>query len=153
MINYTAGPASVTAAIRTAVIRTVVSSRAFVEKANLVDIVEAVEKGGAKLLWLEDVRASVTVLDKAAAALLWRRPLQRQDAAKPAVILFTSGSEGTPKAVVLSHRNLLANAMQAEARITISPADILLNVLPVFHSFGLTGGTILPLVTGVKLFL
>ncbi|TIU76263.1 MAG: 2-acyl-glycerophospho-ethanolamine acyltransferase, partial [Mesorhizobium sp.] len=72
---------------------------------------------------------------------------------KPAVILFTSGSEGTPKAVVLSHRNLLANAMQAEARITISPADILLNVLPVFHSFGLTGGTILPLVTGVKLFL
>ncbi|MER8707787.1 AMP-binding protein [Mesorhizobium sp. M1088] len=153
MINYTAGPASVTAAVRTAMIRTVVSSRAFVEKANLADIVEAVEKGGAKLLWLEDVRASVTVLDKAAAALLWRRPLQRQDAAKPAVILFTSGSEGTPKAVVLSHRNLLANAMQAEARITISPADILLNVLPVFHSFGLTGGTILPLVTGVKLFL
>ncbi|MER9822970.1 AMP-binding protein [Mesorhizobium sp. M0115] len=153
MINYTAGTASVTAAIRTAVIRTVVSSRAFVEKANLADIVEAVEKGGAKLLWLEDVRASVTVLDKLAAALLWRWPLQRQDAAKPAVILFTSGSEGTPKAVVLSHRNLLANAMQAEARITISPVDILLNVLPVFHSFGLTGGTILPLVTGVKLFL
>ncbi|MER9801850.1 AMP-binding protein [Mesorhizobium sp. M0142] len=153
MINYTAGPASVTAAIRTAVIRTVVSSRAFVEKANLADIVEAVEKGGAKLLWLEDVRASVTVLDKLSAALLWRWPLQRQNAAKPAVILFTSGSEGTPKAVVLSHRNLLANAMQAEARITISPVDILLNVLPVFHSFGLTGGTILPLVTGVKLFL
>jgi acyl-[acyl-carrier-protein]-phospholipid O-acyltransferase/long-chain-fatty-acid--[acyl-carrier-protein] ligase len=153
MINYTAGPASVTAAVRTAEIRTVVSSRAFVDKASLADIVEAVEEGGARLLWLEDVRASVTVLDKLAAALLWRLPLQRQNAAKPAVILFTSGSEGTPKAVVLSHRNLLANAMQAEARITISPADILLNVLPVFHSFGLTGGTILPLVTGVKLFL
>ncbi|AZO70664.1 MAG: 2-acyl-glycerophospho-ethanolamine acyltransferase [Mesorhizobium sp.] len=153
MINYTAGPASVTAAIRTAVIRTVVSSRAFIEKAGIDDIVAAVEAGGAKMLWLEDVRESVTVLDKVAAALFWRFPLQRQQASKPAVILFTSGSEGTPKAVVLSHRNLLANAMQAEARITVSPSDILLNVLPVFHSFGLTGGTILPLVTGVKLFL
>ncbi|MDX8513651.1 AMP-binding protein [Mesorhizobium captivum] len=153
MINYTAGPASVTAAIRTAVIRTVVSSRAFIEKAGIDDIVTAVEAGGAKMLWLEDVRESVTTLDKVAAALFWRFPLQRQQADKPAVILFTSGSEGTPKAVVLSHRSLLANAMQAEARVTISPADILLNVLPVFHSFGLTGGTILPLVTGVKLFL
>jgi acyl-[acyl-carrier-protein]-phospholipid O-acyltransferase/long-chain-fatty-acid--[acyl-carrier-protein] ligase len=153
MINYTAGPASVTAAIRTAVIRTVISSRAFIEKAAIADIVAAVEAGGAKMLWLEDVRASVTTLDKVAAALLWRLPLQRQQAGKPAVILFTSGSEGTPKAVVLSNRNLLANVMQAEARVSVSPADILLNVLPVFHSFGLTGGTILPLVLGIKLFL
>ncbi|TPL49591.1 AMP-binding protein [Mesorhizobium sp. B2-4-6] len=153
MINYTAGPASVTAAVRTAVIRTVVSSRAFIEKASIDDIVAAVEAGGAKMLWLEDVRAGVTTLDKVAAALLWRLPLQRQQAGKPAVILFTSGSEGTPKAVVLSNRNLLANVMQAEARVSVSPADILLNVLPVFHSFGLTGGTILPLVLGIKLFL
>ncbi|RAZ82449.1 2-acyl-glycerophospho-ethanolamine acyltransferase [Mesorhizobium hawassense] len=153
MINYTAGPASVTAAVRTAVIRTVVSSRAFIEKAAIDDIVAAVEAGGAKMLWLEDVRAGVTALDKVAAALLWRLPLQRQEAGKPAVILFTSGSEGTPKAVVLSNRNLLANVMQAEARVSVSPADILLNVLPVFHSFGLTGGTILPLVLGIKLFL
>ncbi|TGV31464.1 AMP-binding protein, partial [Mesorhizobium sp. M8A.F.Ca.ET.142.01.1.1] len=102
---------------------------------------------------LEDVRASVTTLDKLAAALLWRLPLQPQEAGKPAVILFTSGSEGSPKAVVLANRNLLANVMQAEARVSVSPADILLNVLPVFHSFGLTGGTILPLVLGLKLFL
>ncbi|MBN9244447.1 MAG: AMP-binding protein [Mesorhizobium sp.] len=153
MVNYTAGSASVTAAVHTAVIRKVVSSRAFVEKAGLGDIVKAVEAGGAQFLWLEDLRAGVTTLEKLSATLLWRRPLQRQDAEKPAVILFTSGSEGTPKAVVLSQRSLLANAMQAEARISISPADILLNVLPAFHSFGLTGGTILPLVTGVKLFL
>ncbi|THF56745.1 AMP-binding protein [Ollibium composti] len=153
MVNYTAGPASVTAAVRTAVIRKVVSSRAFIEKADLGDIVKAIEAGGAEFLWLEDLRAGVGTLEKLSAALLWRRPLQRQDAGKPAVILFTSGSEGSPKAVVLSHRSLLANAMQAEARISISPADALLNVLPAFHSFGLTGGTILPLVTGVKLFL
>lgn len=153
MINYTAGPASVTAAVRTAVIRKIVSSRAFIEKASLSDIVAAAETGGAHFLWLEDLGADVTHWEKLTAALFWRKPLQRQDAARAAVILFTSGSEGTPKAVALSHRSLLANAAQAEARVTISPADTLLNVLPGFHSFGLTGGTILPLVTGVKLFL
>jgi len=153
MMNYTAGPANVAAAVGAAAIRTVVSSRAFVEKAAIGDVIEAIEKAGAKLLWLEDVRASVGTLEKLSAALLWRWPLARQDADKPAMILFTSGSEGTPKAVVLSSRNLIANAMQAEARISFSPADRLLNVLPVFHSFGLTGGTILPLINGVPLFL
>jgi acyl-[acyl-carrier-protein]-phospholipid O-acyltransferase/long-chain-fatty-acid--[acyl-carrier-protein] ligase len=153
MMNYTAGPASGTAAVKTAAIRTVVSSRAFVEKAGIADIIEAIEKGGAKLVWLEDIRASIGTLEKLSAALLWRFALARQDGGKPAVILFTSGSEGVPKAVVLSGRSLLANVAQAEARITFSPTDRLLNVLPVFHSFGLTGGTVLPLVNGVFLYL
>lgn len=153
MVNYTAGPASVSAAIGAAAIRTIVSSRAFVEKAGLADIVAAAEKAGASFLWLEDLRAGVGTVEKLKAALLWRLPLARQNAASPAIILFTSGSEGSPKAVVLPHASLLANAMQAEARIGFSPADKLLNVLPVFHSFGLTGGTILPLVNGVRLFL
>jgi acyl-[acyl-carrier-protein]-phospholipid O-acyltransferase/long-chain-fatty-acid--[acyl-carrier-protein] ligase len=153
MLNYTAGPASVTAAVRTAVIRTIVSSRAFIEKAGLADIVEAAEKGGAKFVWIEELRDSTSLFDKIAASCLYWWPVHSQDADKPAVILFTSGSEGTPKAVVLSSRNLVANAMQAEARINIGPDDKLLNVLPAFHSFGLTGGTILPLVSGVRLFL
>lgn len=153
IINYTAGPASVTAAVRSAVVRTVVSSRAFVQKAGLGEIVSAAEQGGAKFIWLEDVSSGATITEKVAAFLFWRLPLARQDAEKPAVILFTSGTEGSPKAVVLSHRNLLANAMQAEARIAISPTDTLLNVLPAFHSFGLTGGTLLPLLVGVRLFL
>ena len=80
-------------------------------------------------------------------------PLAAQSADKPAVILFTSGSEGTPKAVVLSNRNLAANAHQVQARLALSPEDKLLNVLPVFHSYGLTGGTILPLLVGVRFFL
>lgn len=153
MMNYTAGPASTAAAINAAAIKTVVSSKAFVEKAGLGDIVEAVEKAGAKIVWLEELRESVGTFEKLSAALLWRLALARQDAEKPAVILFTSGSEGTPKAVVLSSRSLLSNVAQAEARITFSPADKLLNVLPMFHSFGLTGGTVLPLVYGVPLFL
>ncbi len=153
MVNYTAGPANVASAVKTAEIKVVVSSRAFIEKASLADVVAAIEQAGARMVWLEELRKGVSALDKATAALQWHRPLEPQDASKPAVILFTSGSEGTPKAVVLSHRNLIANAMQAEARISISPADKLLNVLPAFHSFGLTGGTILPLLTGVRLFL
>jgi acyl-[acyl-carrier-protein]-phospholipid O-acyltransferase / long-chain-fatty-acid--[acyl-carrier-protein] ligase len=71
----------------------------------------------------------------------------------PAAILFTSGSEGVPKGVVLSHRNMLANAAQASARIDFGRTDKVFNVLPVFHSFGLTVGLILPLVSGVHLFL
>src|SRR5260370_36798994 len=68
-------------------------------------------------------------------------------------ILFTTGSEGTPKGVVLSHRNMLANAAQARARIDFGREDKVFNVLPVFHSFGLTVGMVLPLVCGVRLYL
>ncbi|WP_395451399.1 AMP-binding protein [Aminobacter sp. UC22_36] len=153
MINYTAGSTNVASAVKTAEIKTIVSSRVFVQKADLSDIIAAAEQAGARIVWLEELRDSISTSEKLSAALQWRRPLHQQDASKPAVILFTSGSEGTPKAVVLSHRNLVANAMQAEARISISPVDKLLNVLPVFHSFGLTGGTILPLLTGIRLFL
>lgn len=153
MLNYTAGPASITAAVRTAVIRTVVSSRLFVEKAGLQEVVAAAEAGGAKIAWLEDIRAGVGAGDKLWGALGWSRPIAKARSGDPAIILFTSGSEGTPKAVVLSHRNLVANALQAWSRFSISPQDKLFNVLPVFHSFGLTGGMVLPLVSGVRLFL
>jgi len=69
------------------------------------------------------------------------------------VVLFTSGSEGTPKGVVLSHTNLIANRYQVAARIDFSPSDIVLNALPLFHSFGLTGGLLIPLLSGAKTFL
>ena len=153
MINYTSGEANVTAAVRTAMIRAVVSSRAFVEKAGLADIVAAIERGGARLIWLEDVQKGLTTWEKVVGSFMRDRPIARQDPDLPAVILFTSGSEGTPKAVVLAGRSLVANAMQIQARIGFSRQDKLFNVLPVFHSFGLTGGAILPLLTGVRLFL
>ncbi|MCZ4289053.1 AMP-binding protein [Hoeflea alexandrii] len=153
MLNYTAGPAALVSALSTAKIRTVLASRAFVEKAGLEAQVSAIEKAGVTIIWLEELRESVSRKEKATAFLNWRRPLRPVEAGDPAVILFTSGSEGTPKGVVLSHRNIHANAAQAEARIDISVRDKLFNVLPVFHCFGLTGGAILPLLYGVRLFL
>ena len=71
----------------------------------------------------------------------------------PAVVLFTSGSEGTPKGVVLSHRNILANAAQALARVDANANDKVFNVLPVFHSFGLTGGMMMPLLAGIPIYM
>jgi acyl-[acyl-carrier-protein]-phospholipid O-acyltransferase/long-chain-fatty-acid--[acyl-carrier-protein] ligase len=153
MLNYTAGPAAIVSALSTARIRTVLASRAFVEKAGLEAPVAAIEKAGVTIIWLEELRENISWQEKASAFLKWRSPLREVDAGDPAVILFTSGSEGTPKGVVLSHRNIHANAAQAESRIDISVRDKLFNVLPVFHCFGLTGGAILPLLYGVRLFL
>lgn len=153
MLNYTAGPAAILSALSTARIRTVLASRAFVDKAGLEQTVTAIEDAGVKIVWLEELRKTVSLPEKISAFINWRRPLRQVQAGDPAVILFTSGSEGTPKGVVLSHTNIHTNAAQAEARIDISVEDKLFNVLPVFHSFGLTGGAILPLLYGVRLFL
>ncbi len=69
------------------------------------------------------------------------------------MVLFTSGTEGLPKGVVLSHRNILANQAQLATVVDFNPTDIVFNALPMFHSFGLTGGFLLPVLSGVKTFL
>jgi len=152
MINFSAGPANVMAACTAAKVDTIVTSRAFVEKAKLQPLVDQIARS-LKIVWLEDVRAGVTTLDKLKAMLAWRKPLAQARADAPAVILFTSGSEGAPKGVVLSHRNMLANAAQAAARIDFGRQDKVFNVLPAFHSFGLTVGMVLPLTAGVPVYL
>lgn len=153
MINYTAGPAVAVAACKTVKARLVIGSRTFVEKAELQPLVDALEKAGLTMVWLEDIAKTVTAFDKAWGFLMRSRPLEKTKAGDPALVLFTSGSEGTPKGVVLSHENILSNCAQIETRIEFSPKDKLFNALPVFHSLGLTGGMILPLVTGVRLYL
>ena len=152
MINFTAGAASILAACKAAEVTTIVTSRAFIEKAKLGAVAEQLAQA-ANVVYLEDVRATVTTGDKLRGLLGYKKPLIARKPDDPAVILFTSGSEGTPKGVVLSHRNMLANAAQAAARIDFGRQDKLFNVLPVFHSFGLTAGTILPLVSGVPIYL
>ncbi|GJE25578.1 acyl-[ACP]--phospholipid O-acyltransferase [Methylobacterium organophilum] len=152
MINFSAGPANVLSACRAAEVDTVITSRAFIEKGRLGPLVEAIGTA-VKLVYLEDVRATVGTGDKIRGLLSPRRPLVKRTGEDPAAILFTSGSEGTPKGVVLAHRSMLANVAQVAARIDFGTTDKVFNVLPVFHAFGLTAGLVLPLVSGVPVYL
>lgn len=153
MLNYSAGPSVVVSACKTVEARNVIASRAFVAKAELEKTVEALEEAGLEMIWLEDVAKTIGWLDKAICLIFRNQALARTEPEDRALILFTSGSEGLPKAVVLSHRNILSNCSQIESRIEFTPKDKLFNVLPVFHSFGMTGGLILPLLFGVRLYL
>ncbi|HEX8127306.1 MAG TPA: acyl-[ACP]--phospholipid O-acyltransferase [Allosphingosinicella sp.] len=154
MLNYTAGLANLKAACTAARIRTIVTARAFVDQAKLGEVVAGLEAEGLAVRYLEDIGAAIGRPAKLRAWLAGRfapgRGARAVAPGAPAVILFTSGSEGLPKGVVLSHRNLLANCHQLAARIDFNASDTVLNALPVFHSFGLTGGTLLPILNGVK---
>ena len=152
MINFTAGAANVQAACTAAVVRTIVTSRAFVERARLDKLVDTLAET-VRISYLEDLRGTLSIGDKIRGFFRYRRTLVPRKADDPAAILFTSGSEGTPKGVVLSHRNMLCNAAQAAARIDFGRTDKVFNTLPVFHAFGLTVGLVLPLVSGVPVFL
>ncbi|MEQ1717494.1 MAG: AMP-binding protein, partial [Hyphomicrobium sp.] len=163
MLNFTAGTKSLKAAVRAAEIKTVITSRRFIDTAKLDDVVSALQAAemgqgpGVRFIYLEDVRRAITPGDKAmglvrswfAAAVHRRHGLGPDD---PAVILFTSGTEGLPKGVVLSNRNLVANAGQiaAHALDAWGPDDVVMNPLPMFHSFGLTAAGLLPLFSGMK---
>jgi acyl-[acyl-carrier-protein]-phospholipid O-acyltransferase/long-chain-fatty-acid--[acyl-carrier-protein] ligase len=152
MINFSAGAANILGACRAAEIDTILTSRVFVEKGRLDNVIAQLEKQ-VHVIYLEDVRPTITTLDKLRGALHWNKPLVARKPDDWAVILFTSGTEGLPKGVVLSHRNILTNVAQCAARIDFGREDKVFNALPIFHSFGLTGGVLLPLVSGVPIYL
>jgi len=152
MINFTAGAANILAATRAAEITTIVTSRGFVEKGRLDGLVAELGKTLA-FVYLEDLRGEIGTLERLRGLLMWKHPIAERQADDAVAILFTSGSEGTPKGVVLSSRNMLTNIAQIAARIDFGRTDKVLDVLPVFHSFGLTAGLILPLISGIPVFL
>jgi len=152
MINFTAGAANILAACRAAELDTILTSRTFVEKGRLQNLVAHLE-GPVRIVYLEDIRATVGALDKLRGLRGWKKPLLARKPDDWAVIMFTSGTEGLPKGVVLSHRNLLTNVAQCAARIEFGREDKLFNALPAFHSFGFTGGIVLPLISGVPIYL
>ena len=155
MLNYTTGSAGIQNACTAACVKTVISSREFIKTAKLEETITGLQ--GIDIVYLEDLRPQFSWLDKLwlMGFALW---LPRLVAAKanpydPAVVLFTSGSEGKPKGVVHSHSSILANIAQIKSIIDFSMQDKFMMVLPLFHAFGFTCGAIMPLIAGSRLFI
>ena len=126
---------------------TIVTARAFVEKGRLGGLIAAIDRH-VNIVYLEDIRTTRRPSPTSSAACCagegrwWRAsPTTGRRSCSP------RARKACPKGVVLSHRNMLANAAQAAARIDFGREDKLFNVLPVFHSFGFTVGVVLPLVS------
>ena len=163
VLNFSTGIATMLACAELAGLKQIVTSRLFLERARLN--LEPLERAGLQILFLDDIRKEITALQKIFAflrlffnprSLLWNNrspfsPPPTPDQA--AVVLFTSGSEGVPKGVELSDRNILANIRQMLAVTDLQDSDRIFNCLPLFHSFGLTVGTMLPLVRGMYAFI
>ncbi|HZS81897.1 MAG TPA: acyl-[ACP]--phospholipid O-acyltransferase [Stellaceae bacterium] len=158
LLNFSGGAGGMLAACRAARLAVVLTSRRFIAAAKLDGAVAALAEK-LRIIYLEDIREDLGLADRlygAIASRFARRAHRRLAGAAPgdpAVVLFTSGSEGTPKGVVLSHANILANRHQLGAVVDFNPTDAVFNALPLFHAFGLTGGLLLPVLTGVKTFL
>ena len=155
IINYTAGGEAIRAACIAAGVKRIVTSRRFLQLARLERVVKALEDF--ELLYVEDLRGMLTPADKLwlIGFALWRprAAVLPADPGEPAVVLFTSGSEGRSKGVVLTHDAMLANMAQMRAVIDFGPNDKYLNALPLYHIYGLIACTLMPLMTGTRLFL
>jgi acyl-[acyl-carrier-protein]-phospholipid O-acyltransferase / long-chain-fatty-acid--[acyl-carrier-protein] ligase len=155
LLNYTAGPDALRSACIAAGIKTLVTSRRFVEVAKLGSSVAALST--VRIVYLEDLRAKFGLADKLwlIGWALWRplAVIRGRDPEETAVVLFTSGSEARPKGVALSHRALLANIAQMGAVIDYGPNDKFLNSLPIYHAYSLTACTLQPLLTGTRMYL
>lgn len=159
MLNYTIGGQGLLQACRTGRVRRIYTSRKFVEAANLGPALKTL-RAELEVHLLEDLRARIGWTDTLLALLSapWAKMLYQMHAPhrnpdRPAVILFTSGSEGVPKGVALSHANLLSNFAQVRCHIDFRSTDLMFSCLPLFHSFGLNAGFIMPMLGGCRIFL
>ena len=157
-LNYSSGTKSLVHALKIANITTVISSKLFITKlkAKGFDLSEALEN--VEVIYLEDVKEKmsktkglmmlilVKILPSSLLDTLFVKGTNLEDTA---AILFSSGSEGTPKGIELSHKNMMGNIKQAITLINPNDNDVMLGTLPIFHSFGLTVTTLLPLIEGI----
>ncbi len=158
MLNFSSGALAIKRACETAQIKIIYTSRRFIANAKLETLADDLEQNYT-VVYLEDLKQDISLATKLSALYKSNNPAKhyvRQnlytDPDAAAVILFTSGSEGHPKGVVLSHSNLLANYTQVRCHINFNPS-VVFSCLPLFHSFGLNGGFLMPLFGGGKIFL
>lgn len=155
ILNYSTGMPVMLACVELAGLKQIVTSRTFLGRAKIN--IDPLREAGAEIIYIEDVRKTITPAQRLGSLVsetLFKPAFEfSQSLEETAVILFTSGSEGVPKGVELSHRNLLANIRQMLSVIDLNDADRFFNALPLFHSFGLTVGTLLPLIRGLFVFL
>lgn len=150
MLNFTAGVKNLKAAIATAQISHIVTAHKFIEIGGLEDLIQDLS-GAAEFLYLEDMKEALDTKAKLRAIIGPAFPKLFTPQPSPddaGIILFTSGTEGLAKGVVLSHANILANIEQIEEHVELLPTDIFFNPLPTFHCYGLTAGTLWPLFSG-----
>lgn len=159
MLNFSLGSSTLLQTCKLARLNMILTSKRFVEAARLEATMELLAEH-VKIVYLEDLREDITIKDKLVGLISSYFPERASHKIQshinpndPAVVLFTSGSEGVPKGVVLSHMNLNANRYQITTMVDLTSQDVLLNVLPMFHSFGLTGGVLTPLLTGIRSFM
>lgn len=152
MLNFTSGAAGLKSALKTAQVSRIITARRFVDLGKLENLIADLGQS-CEIIYLEDVREKLSIIDKAFAAVGTFLPSLVASHAMhstPAVILFTSGTEGEPKGVALSHMNLLSNVEQVRSHLALYETDVLFNPLPTFHCFGLTVGALMPLLLGIK---
>lgn len=152
ILNFSAGSRTVQECAELVEIQTIITARVFVEKAGLQQMVEDLASKY-RIIYLEDLKASIKRTDKLSGLVKYVRQHTALSMQDYRIILFTSGSEQKPKGVVLRHTNILANVEQLACAVEFTAADKMLSALPMFHSFGLTGGIILPVLKGVEVFL
>jgi acyl-[acyl-carrier-protein]-phospholipid O-acyltransferase/long-chain-fatty-acid--[acyl-carrier-protein] ligase len=150
ILNFSAGAENNLNCGETAGIKTILTSRQFIEKGRFEELEASLAKKF-NMVYLEDIKEKIELIDKIAAFFKYRLGCKAK--ATGNVILFTSGSESKPKGVVLSHKNIIANLNQIDCIIDYTPQDKMFNALPMFHSFGLTAGTLLPVLNGIEVFL
>jgi acyl-[acyl-carrier-protein]-phospholipid O-acyltransferase/long-chain-fatty-acid--[acyl-carrier-protein] ligase len=157
-LNFSMGSAAFASTVRTTGMRSVITSRTFVAEGRMEERIRALEGAGVSVIYLEDLkptflwklRAAWLRIGLAAGYKAHESAWKAAGGDRRASIFFTSGSSGLPKAVVLSHENLLSNVSQLRARIDFAHNDCVFNALPLFHAFGFTGGMLTPLLSGVK---
>ncbi|HAU1638850.1 TPA: AMP-binding protein [Legionella pneumophila] len=159
MLNFSMGFYNLYSACNTARIKSIYTARQFIETARLEPLVEELQQAGIRIHYLEDFKSTIHLGNKLSGifkgffpTLSYRFLGDKISPDTTGIILFTSGSEGKPKGVALSHANILANCWQMTSRVDFTPRDVLFNSLPIFHCFGLTAGSVLPLINGLNCF-